>query len=151
MHRHDIQSLLRRLRMHRLQSFLQIVQTQAGRDLPRKVGGLHERHRRVLWGPGLRWKPILQTMPKTILWRRYRQMRDDGRTTFYSFSNNDNESSSSCCGDYECVGDEYYKSCQLKAGAAWLPRWGDCTNDVDRCCDGLQCVGNQYYRSCTKN
>lgn len=59
-------------------------------------------------------------------------------------------SSSLCCGDYECVGDEYYKSCQPKEDTICLLRWTDCTNDIDACCNGLECLGNQYYRMCTK-
>merc|ERR1712232_652841 len=36
----------------------------------------------------------------------------------------------SCCSDYKCVGNQYYRSCQLKQSATCLPRWAECTNNV---------------------
>lgn len=29
-----------------------------------------------------------------------------------------------------------------------IPRWSDCTRNVNGCCPGLQCIGDQYWKGC---
>mmetsp|Transcript_29649 Transcript_29649/g.43830 ORF Transcript_29649/g.43830 Transcript_29649/m.43830 type:complete len:193 (+) Transcript_29649:1300-1878(+) len=48
--------------------------------------------------------------------------------------------------------------CRRECGGEWIrddwcpadgiPKWGECTNNVDGCCAPGKCEGNQYYKQC---